>query len=293
MAAKKKKVKKPTSLSHGRPPIFLKPAASLSSKATRTLIRSHHNLHKAHAKAVSDGDSAQAEALLAQIEQQGGLKSYQQASITGQSSKRGGDSSKVLMKWLNSLSASQISAQGGSGRTKLRLLEVGALSKSNACSRSNLFTVTGIDLNSQDKSILQQDFMKRPLPISEDDKFDIISLSLVLNYVPEAAGRGDMLRRICQFLSPKPKLEGDENILPSLFLVLPAPCVTNSRYLHEKKLIEIMNSLGFSIVHKKLSAKLAYSLWRYSPLEQKSEKEFKKIEVSPGKSRNNFAIILR
>ena len=72
------------------------------------------------------------------------------------------------------------------------MLEVGALSTSNACSRSGLFEIERIDLNSQAEGITQQDFMERPLPKDSSEQFEIISLSLVLNYVPDAIGkRGD------------------------------------------------------------------------------------------------------
>lgn len=93
MGAKKKRAKFKL-LSQGRPPNF-KPVRSISSKATRTLIRSHHTLEKQKAKALAVGDDAKAEAFAKQIESQGGIELYQQASLVGQAADRGGDSSKV------------------------------------------------------------------------------------------------------------------------------------------------------------------------------------------------------
>ncbi|KAK5009241.1 putative methyltransferase-domain-containing protein [Cryomyces antarcticus] len=288
-----RKGKKAKSLAHGRPPVVRKPAASLSSTATRTLIRSHHQLQKAHAIALKRHDQSTAEAIRLQIEKQGGLQSYQQASIKGQSLDRGGDSSKVLMGWLASPEAKQ-----HLGADRLKMLEIGALSKSNSCSRSGLFDVTRIDLHSQDEGILQQDFMERPLPSSSDDKFDIISLSLVLNYVPDAVGRGEMLRRTCAFLREidvgcSPRDADAEAVFPSLFLVLPAPCITNSRYLDARRLASIMSALGYRLSKTKLSAKLAYSLWIYDAEAGPSKEKFEKTEVNPGRTRNNFSVILR
>ncbi|KAL1304421.1 hypothetical protein AAFC00_003419 [Neodothiora populina] len=283
--SKVKKAQKPKSLSHGRPPVIQKPKASLTAKATRTLIRTHHRLHKALAEAVKHGDEQTAASIRAQIEEKGGLKRYQQASIQGQSSDRGGDTSKLLMDWL----PKDISKAGA----KLRMLEVGALSVNNVCSRSGVFDDTRIDLNSQGSGIQQQDFMERPLPTSEDEKFDIISLSLVLNYVPDASQRGEMLRRTCQFLLSEPScaLSGEQmRFFPSLFLVLPAPCVTNSRYLDEKLLTQIMKTLGYSLIERKLTAKLIYHLWHWNGLTEKAR--FAKSEVNPGRSRNNFSVIL-
>lgn len=107
-------VKKPKtklkSLSHGRPPT-VKPLRSISSKATRTLIRSHHTLEKEKAKAQKDGDVIKAAAIARQIELQGGIEGYQKASLKGQANDRGGDSSRILsmskfphgIKYLNPL----------------------------------------------------------------------------------------------------------------------------------------------------------------------------------------------
>ena len=92
-----KKTKKPKSLSHGRPPTIVKPAPSLSSKATRTLIRTHHTLHKQRAIAQKKGDTAAVTKIEAEIEKQGGIEKYQVASLLGQGNARGGDSSRVLM----------------------------------------------------------------------------------------------------------------------------------------------------------------------------------------------------
>jgi 25S rRNA (adenine2142-N1)-methyltransferase len=286
----KKKHTKLKSLSQGRPPT-VKPARSISSKATRNVIRTYHTLDKERAKALAAGDDAKAVALAKQMELQGGIESYQRASLIGQTNERGGDSSKVLMEWLEPIvpALKELSTEGKS----LRMLEVGALSVANACSKSRLFDMARIDLNSQAEGITQQDFMERPLPHDEREKFDIISLSLVLNYVPDPAGRGQMLLRTLEFLTARqyPGQLGD--LLPSLFLVLPAPCVTNSRYLDEDRLEAILKGLGFVNSRKKLSNKLVYYMWQLQRPTAKRTLAFKKEEIRSGKSRNNFAIVLR
>jgi 25S rRNA (adenine2142-N1)-methyltransferase len=283
------------SLSSGRPPNVTKPKASLSSQATRTLIRSHHQLNKKLEIAKSKGNDAEVEDLQKQIEELGGLKSYQQASIQGQSNDRGGDSSVVLMKWLEPTADVLSKAE-----PKLRLLEVGALSTSNACSKSGHFDVQRIDLNSQGDGILQQDFMERPLPKSAAEQFDIISLSLVLNYVPDAPGRGEMLKRTCQFLDTRHRIDRDaavQAVFPALFLVLPAPCITNSRYMDEGRLGKIMGSLGYVLLQRKQTAKLVYYLWQLKSLPSEARtktktRKFPKKEVNPGAGRNNFSVIV-
>jgi 25S rRNA (adenine2142-N1)-methyltransferase len=271
-------------LSHGRPPTIERPKTSLPSKATRTIIRTHHNLQKALAQAVKSGDTTKAEQIEKQIEEQGGLKVYQQASITGQSSSRGGDSSKLLIQWLEEYDIKAATKQ------KYDMLEVGALSTMNACSKSGIFSVTHIDLNSQDPKIEQQDFMERPLPSTNGERFDIVSLSLVLNYVPDAIGRGEMLKRTTKFFRTKPV---PSDVFPALFLVLPAPCVTNSRYMTEQLLDSILESLGYSRLKQKISSKLVYSLWKYEEERDVKPETFSKVEINPGKGRNNFSIIMR
>lgn len=296
--------------------------SALSSKAGRTVIRKHHTLQKRLSQALAKNDVGTAMTVQAEIEVNGGLEKYQRASvcptisrystvfvaesaslqICGQSSQRGGDSSKILIDWIGEIQRSAPETKSGfSGvatdytiEQKLRLLEVGALRPDNICSKSPVFDVERIDLNSQHPSIETQDFMERPLPEHDGGRFDIISLSLVLNYVSLPTGRGEMLRRTTKFLRDRPfdqvgsALAG---LFPSLFLVLPAPCITNSRYLNEDRLAEIMNCLGYTLVRSKLSAKLSYQLWRFDN-GGTGNAFFKKEEVNPGKTRNNFAIVL-
>ncbi|KAL9087196.1 MAG: hypothetical protein Q9159_003763 [Coniocarpon cinnabarinum] len=287
----------PKSLSSGRPCGLRKQgsaSSSLSASKSRQLIRRHHELSKNHAQALAAGDKQRAAEITAEIEAQGGLVRYQQASKTGQSAQRGGDSSKVLMEWLACSTEDAQSRIGG----KRAMLEVGALSTDNACSKSEMFQMTRIDLNAQSDGIIKQDFVQRPLPRNDEHCFDCVSLSLVLNFVPDAIARGEMLRRTTQFLRrdthhARVSLdEGQMRMFPSLFLVVPAPCVANSRYLDEERLTEIMRNLGFQVRHRKLTAKLAYYLWIL--VEKPSEHaSFPKSEIRKGGSRNNFAIVLK
>ncbi|KAL4787771.1 putative methyltransferase-domain-containing protein [Aspergillus varians] len=246
MTIKRQKNKRPALLSRTRPPTVRKSHATLSAKATRTLIRSHHTLLKQRAQALKFGDNTLVDRLDAEIEANGGLESYQIASKFGQSLDRGGDSSKVLVDWISPrLKVLEDTS------FKFRILEVGALSTRNACSQNGHLDVTRIDLNSQEAGILKQDFMERPLPLGDNDRFHFISLSLVLNYVPDPVGRGEMLKRCVAFLTKAPPSGSSISIMPSLFLVLPAPCVTNSRYLTQQRLQDILTTLG---VQQKLRA---------------------------------------
>ncbi|KAI1431927.1 putative methyltransferase-domain-containing protein [Xylaria sp. CBS 124048] len=285
MAVKKKKTTIKT-LTQGRPPTIQKPK-SISRKATRGLINSIHQLEKKKAQAVAKGDRAAQAAADAEIAALGGIQKYQQASLQGQRTDRGGDSSRVLMEWLNPA----FSALGMAADGSVRMLEVGALSTTNECSRSKFFDMQRIDLNSQGDGILQQDFMKRPLPTDDTHTFDIISLSLVLNFVPDAQGRGAMLLRTLDFLKSPEAIES-QSVFPSLFLVLPAPCVTNSRYMDEPLLERIMNAIGYTKTHRRITQKLVYYLWKRISRAPSNIPTFRKAELRSGSTRNNFSITI-
>ncbi|KAL2188797.1 hypothetical protein L209DRAFT_244300 [Thermothelomyces heterothallicus CBS 203.75] len=277
-------------LAAGRPPVLRRPK-SMSRTATKALINKHHLLQKRKRQAIAKGDKAEVAIIDAEIEALGGLERYQEASLQGQRHDRGGDSSRVLMQWLKST----FSPRKPDSSRRLRMLEVGALSTQNACSKSGHFDIVRIDLKSQEEGILEQDFMERPLPRDESERFDIISLSLVLNFVPDAKGRGDMLRRTTQFLRAPGRYIDSPSLaasFPSLFLVLPAPCVTNSRYLDEERLVAIMESLGYTMAESKTSQRLVYYLWRRVRVCKGPGTVFPKKEVRSGSSRNNFAVVL-
>ncbi|CAE7008929.1 hypothetical protein CFE70_001659 [Pyrenophora teres f. teres 0-1] len=289
MAVKKRQ----KTLSHGRPPIS-KPKERMTSERSRTIIRTHHRLQKEHAAALKKGDTKSAEAIAIAIEKNGGIKTYQAASKQGQAKDRGGDSSKVLVEWLQESHVLDPKARGRcrSEEPGLRCLEVGALSTTNEISKyASVIQMTRIDLNSQGSGIEKQDFMERPLPTTDDERFDIISLSLVLNYVPDAVGRGEMLKRIPEFLRKgAAKTDEPTSALPALFFVLPLPCVDNSRYLDEELLLQIMRNLGFTMRYSKNTAKLCYYLFTFSvePVIAKAEK--RKIRDGPGM--NNFCVVV-
>ena len=282
-----RKSSKRRSLKSGRPPLARMPA-SMSRKTSSSTVRTFHQLRKQLARAVDQGREQEAEDLDGRIENQGGLNRYQVASMQGQARDRGGDSSITLMGWLKELTSDAKSAG-----QRLRMLEVGALSTRNACSKSGRLNITRIDLHSQDPDILQQDFMKRPVPEDTSQQFDIISLSLVLNFVSLDAERGEMLKRTCHFLDKSPKQETPrswKSALPALFLVLPAACVINSRYLSEQRLTNMAESLGYVPFRRKQTSKLVYYLWTWSGIPKPAT--FAKKQINKGTRMNNFCVVL-
>jgi 25S rRNA (adenine2142-N1)-methyltransferase len=289
MAVKKRQ----KTLASGRPPAS-RTQERMTSERSRTIIRTHHKLQKEHAAALVRKDDRTAHEIAQLIEKNGGLKTYQAASKQGQAKDRGGDSSKLLVDWLQQSKIINSKDRGHKSVAKpmLRCLEIGSLSANNEVSKfPGVINMTRIDLNSQGPGIEKQDFMERPLPTCDDERFDIISLSLVLNYVPDSVGRGEMLKRITEFLRPA---RGEDDIPPNtgpfLFLVLPLPCVKNSRYLDEALLLRIMTNLGFSKQYSKFTSKLCYYLfsWNGKVTSRKSEK--KKLGDKP--AMNNFCIVV-
>ncbi|ANZ77887.1 BA75_04587T0 [Komagataella pastoris] len=213
-----------------------------------------------------------------EIFKRGGLDAYQVASTQGQNGKRGGDSSKYLIKWLSEL---ELFSKVG---IKPNALEIGCLSSQNLISTSKVFEeVVRIDLQSQESKILKQDFMQRPLPKNDTEKFNLISCSLVLNFVPTASDRGQMLKRVTTFLKETHSY---------FFLVLPLPCITNSRYCTQEHVAKLMSSLGFQELKFYQAQKIAYWLYKWNGSKSLTGKTFLKKELVSGKGMNNFCIVL-
>lgn len=217
-----------------------------------------------------------------EILQRGGLEAYQSASIHGQTSNRGGDSSKKLIEWLEKEPYKQIIACADAS---LSALEIGCLNPLNYISTSGIFAnVAKIDLNSQSPHILQQNFMERPLPKLDKERFNLILCSLVLNFVPTPKERGDMLRRITKFLLP--------GGMSSLFFVLPLPCLQNSRYMDKEIFEKMMSDLGFKKSNSYEATKIIYYLFDWDAKNVKKNVKYSKKQIYDGPKRNNFSIIL-
>jgi len=255
-----------------------------SSLHTRSVIRKFHSLLKSRHRIAHDANNPSRQRKLGeidtQIDQLGGLDVYQHMSKLGQSTDRGGGTQKVFITWLNDLGL----RPSHPAAPKLRLLEVGALTPNNYRSCQSWIENTPIDLKAQHPSILEQDFLKMDHDENRE-RWDLISLSLVLNFVPNARDRGRMLRLTYTML----KLEG------LLFLALPLPCLQNSRYLSPEHLMALMQHVGFCLVQERWKAdgKMAYWLFRKEESgSTSSTNQFQKKMVLRGGNRNNFAIIL-
>ncbi|KAG7092191.1 hypothetical protein E1B28_008559 [Marasmius oreades] len=167
---------------------------SSTPESSRVVIRRFHTLLKRQSQLRNkligiDNENANANTVqeLAEIQNEidemGGLNSYQRMSTIGQGSDRGGGSERVLIQWLKAAGLHK-------SEKKFKLLEVGALKPDNYHSCSSWIETAPIDLNSRHPSILEQDFLLMD-EIENAGKWDILSLSLVLNFVPDVFDRGE------------------------------------------------------------------------------------------------------
>jgi hypothetical protein len=238
---------------------------------------------------------------------------------------------------------------------KLSLMDVGALD----CpviyhQKPQLFqTILSIDLNPQSKNVIRCDFFAYPVvpcchkrvgrdyskylaalhdnvldPLENDTRrlFDVISLSLVVNFLPSPESRGAMIEKAIHHLNP----QGAR----LLYIVLPLACITNSRYCTRDHLISdiIEVGLGAKVLAERKSLKLYAVLLQISssrcgcpcgctscsvhfnvdlnrhqnpsvepnapcicngPLSSNcSRVSFKKSLIHDGRARNNFAIVI-
>ncbi|KZT00310.1 uncharacterized protein LAESUDRAFT_666425, partial [Laetiporus sulphureus 93-53] len=190
-----------------------------------------------------------------------------------------GGSEKVLMGWLKERGVASASLKE---HTMLRLLKVGALKPNNYASCTAWIHNTSIDLRSNHPAIAEQDFLLMS-EAEHCEKWDIISLSLILNFVPDAKDRGT-------YAFPS---DAEGQVLN----LLPLPCILNSHYrLMPEHFTALLQIIGLSTIKTwwKEGGKMVYWLLRMTPvmshMTDPALYESKKV-LRPGK-RNNFVILL-
>lgn len=77
-----------------------------------------------------------------------------------------------------------------------------------------------------------------------------------------------------------------------LYLVLPLPCLTNSRYMTHARFTSILTTLGWTAVKQYDSMKLTYWLLKREGDGKGDGKVWKREEVRSGVRRNNFCVIV-
>jgi len=184
---------------------------------------------------------------------------------------------------------------------RIRLLDVGSLSN-HYLPYSDLIDCTAIDLNPQHPSVKKMDFFDMPVPRSnrtasisesgssqngdgDDGLYDVVVLSLVLNFVGDRSKRGLMIQRSLKLL----RSDG----VGRLFIILPAACLRNSRWInHERFVTKCMKPLGATLGECKYTRKLACMEFIKDPASTTPAVRSFRSEgiVLPGETRNNFSI---
>ena len=117
-------------------------------------------------------DETERQRLLEEQQRLGGLAGYQAASLQGAEK---GETSYWLCAQLDSTRS-------------YKLLDVGAIA-GTAYSNYAHVKATSIDLNPQSPNVAKMDFLDMPRPSNMEESFDIVALSLVLNYVGNLRSR--------------------------------------------------------------------------------------------------------
>ncbi|KAI9021081.1 putative methyltransferase-domain-containing protein [Hyaloraphidium curvatum] len=228
-------------------------------------ISAFHALEK---RIAASTDPSVIAALRAEQELLGGIEGYQKASLTGGDKQRGGETGKWFAKtWM-----------GLYGKEKITLLDVGAI-HGTTYSKYPWIEATSIDLNPLGPTVVRANFFTFPPPPATQ-RFDVVCLSLVLNFVGSLPQRAEMLRRTHSFLKP----EGH------LFVVLPLACLANSRYMDHDRFRAILRTLGFEEVAQHDSSRLTH--WLLKRCKGDSRK-WKREEIRGGVKRNNFVIVVK
>jgi len=204
------------------------------TKSGKQMLKNNQLISKYHAKlneAKSD-DSGSRDGIIGEL---GGFEAYQAASLYGT---KHGDTSKWFLK--------EFKHHRNPGKI-YRLLDVGALAHNYAACGSWCQPM-GIDLRPLIPGIQRANF----LDWQPAEAFDIICLSLVLNFVGDPRQRGRMLRKAWENLC------GDG----FLFVVLPRSCIDHSRFVTLDYFVGLMSFIGFEMLKQHSSRKLSYFLLR-------------------------------
>lgn len=139
---------------------------------------------------------------------------------------------------------------------------------------------TYIDLNPRAAHVVACDFFD----FTAASPFDIVCLSLVMNFVGAPEKRGQMLLHAHALL----KAEG------YLYIVLPLPCMTNSRYMNAAHFRQIVETNGYKVVQQYDSTRLSYwLLQRQAGFDATQCTPYAKGLLEDGVKRNNFCIVLK
>lgn len=268
-ATHKKKKKK---TAKKKPVTFTKPTIRKDKK----LINKYHALKKLQEAVKKDNQLSTEEKsvkmtdLNTKLEKLGGIDAYQEASRLGEKRYGGFNSAKWVVKQLKENGIQAVKDQ------KLRLLDVGALS-CNYTKQQSWIDCTSIDLNPQSHMITKADFLQLD---SKAPKYDIVVLSLVINFEGDQVKRGEMLKQCTKITA----------VNGYLFIVLPLPCLMNSRFFSKELFLSITESLGFERITQHSSRRLYFVMLKNTG--NVNLQSFPRKTIRKGDGHNNFLILL-
>ena len=183
-------------------------------------------------------------------------------------------------------------------RRATRLLEVGAINTelldaaqpSNNRSKHRLH-VRAIDIHSMHPERIEEaDFLTMPLPAGDNEFYDVVVCSMVLNCVATPEDRGRMLARLYRSLRSQGGL---------LYLTIPKTCLQLSPFMDRSRFEALLTDIGFEVCqHEKDSPKIAYFVLsrtgKGKPDASIDEKWGTNRKIHRGqKFKNDFAVVAR
>jgi 25S rRNA (adenine2142-N1)-methyltransferase len=271
-------------------PLTRQPVIMKSRKRARQVTTQFHKLTHERERAVQQGDTTTVARLDQAVHEMGGRSEYQRASqlstsfhstskwVLGSMARRG---------WLHGITVASAAAaaeaipddakdqsvnNSSKGRRKdaatrrpTRVLEVGAIntemldaadSTTSTGEAKYRLDVRAIDLNSMEERIEEADFLSLPFCTEdENERYDVIVCSMVINCVPTPSDRGKMMVRLFQHLRPG----------GLLFLTLPKYCLTRSAFVTLaifEQMLGRNGGVGFDVEETKQSPKVAFFVCR-------------------------------
>ena len=192
---------------------------------------------------------------------------------------------------LRIIHGSNANSELSANSSEVKVLEVGAINtemieaakRSKSDYRKTDISVRSIDIQSQHPDIEELDFFD--LEKTESTKYDVIVCSMVLNCVPTPDQRGQMLIKLRHHLV-------EDGLL---FLTVPCTCLKLSKYMDKQRFVELIKSLGYSLVEEKETPKVAFFVLKRNIVEDEVKHKFSKlVEIRRGsKYRNLFGVVVK
>lgn len=250
-----------------RPRAIVKPVIK-SMKQARKITSGFHKATQQLEAATANGDEASKAAAEAELSALGGRASYQAASELTTSRHR-------TSKWMFSL-LTEMGLRPTKGQPPLKVLEIGAVN--TQLLSIPWMSVRAIDLRPCLPSIEQADFLK----LEPSAAFDVMVCAMVLNCVPNAKGRGQMLLQMRDHLRPG----------GHAFVVIPLRCLQDSPHMTPKHFQDALVAAGFKVKRKKVSPKLAFFFLEASSRSEAALSKFDDPDkvIARGHKTNEFAL---